>query len=468
MASRPFRLLLVLRDRAELRQVSRLLSAFGYQVRQASSVELAAAAIAVERPDILLLEPGERWEEGLSFAQSLDEGEGSYVYKLLVTGERSPADLVKAIEAGVDDFLAGPLERGELLARLRAGARVLEFERRIGRQGQTHKPMAAVDLDQLRERLAQNLARATSNRGATALAILDIDYFSQFMIARGRAAGMAAAATVEQVIVERLPASAWAGRLGENRFAAILPNSAPEAAQWTEEVRRGLVEFNADRPAAGPACTVSCGIAVVQSKASVEELVEQAEHALLQAKHSGRDCTVVSGQFADEGQKWSELAERGRFFEFTVARDIMVPCAVAVKAKDSIKLASELLEQTHLRALPVVDEEGKLAGLITAPSLRLRMAAKDCGGSPVETAMTTEVVSFDEQTTLAALIDYFTQESPLVIVIVHKGRPTGLVTPSSLATLSEQITHETFGSEARAPSEPGYLIVPNLCGVDAG
>jgi hypothetical protein len=64
------------------------------------------------------------------------------------------------------------------------------------------------------------------------------------------------------------------------------------------------------------------------------------------------------------------------------------------------------------------------------------------------------------------LIDYFTQESPLVIVIVNKGRPTGMVTPSSLATLSEQLTTDSFAAASPASGRADF-VVPNLCGVDA-
>jgi hypothetical protein len=78
--------------------------------------------------------------------------------------------------------------------------------------------------------------------------------------------------------------------------------------------------------------------------------------------------------------------------------------------------------------------------------------------------MTSDVASFDERTTLDALIDYFTQESPLAIAIVHKGRPTGLVTPSSLATLSEQLTTDSF-SESGSRRGRAALIVPNFCAI---
>ena len=50
--------------------------------------------------------------------QAGESARGGYVYKLLLVKEMTPADAVRWLEAGVDDFLGTPLEHGELLARL--------------------------------------------------------------------------------------------------------------------------------------------------------------------------------------------------------------------------------------------------------------------------------------------------------------------------------------------------------------
>jgi CBS domain-containing protein len=213
--------------------------------------------------------------------------------------------------------------------------------------------------------------------------------------------------------------------------------------------------------------TLSCGIADNASASlSADELISQSESCLVVAQLSGGNYVTRHGQFADEDKKWAELAKNGALFENTLARDIMVPCTIVVGAKNPLAHAAALFEQTQLQALPVVDEEGKLAGLVTAAGTRLRLTAGDLKDEPVSSFMTSDMASFDERTSLPALIDYFTQESPLAIVIVHKGRPTGLVTPSSLATLSEQLTTATF-AEGGHRSDRSGLIVSNLCGVDS-
>lgn len=52
----------------------------------------------------------------------------AYVYSIMLTASREEASLVAAMDAGVDDFLAKPLNLAELGARLQAAERVLALE----------------------------------------------------------------------------------------------------------------------------------------------------------------------------------------------------------------------------------------------------------------------------------------------------------------------------------------------------
>ena len=54
-----------------------------------------------------------------------------YVYIILVTSMEEKADLVRALDAGADDYVTKPYDRGELLARVRAGQRIISLEQKI-------------------------------------------------------------------------------------------------------------------------------------------------------------------------------------------------------------------------------------------------------------------------------------------------------------------------------------------------
>jgi len=54
-----------------------------------------------------------------------------HVYILLLTGRNEKTDLVEAMDAGADDFVAKPIDPGELRVRVREGERIIRLEERL-------------------------------------------------------------------------------------------------------------------------------------------------------------------------------------------------------------------------------------------------------------------------------------------------------------------------------------------------
>ena len=66
------------------------------------------------------------------------------VHLIVVTARDTKKDAVEALDAGADDYLTKPFDRGELLARVRAGLRILEFhETLLLRAGIAEPPVPA-------------------------------------------------------------------------------------------------------------------------------------------------------------------------------------------------------------------------------------------------------------------------------------------------------------------------------------
>ena len=53
---------------------------------------------------------------------------GKLVHVIMLTARDRKEDAVEALDAGADDYLVKPFDRGELLARVRAGMRTLEVQ----------------------------------------------------------------------------------------------------------------------------------------------------------------------------------------------------------------------------------------------------------------------------------------------------------------------------------------------------
>ena len=53
---------------------------------------------------------------------------GKLVHVIMLTARDRKEDAIEALDAGADDYLVKPFDRGELLARVRAGMRTLELQ----------------------------------------------------------------------------------------------------------------------------------------------------------------------------------------------------------------------------------------------------------------------------------------------------------------------------------------------------
>jgi class 3 adenylate cyclase len=54
-----------------------------------------------------------------------------YVYAIMITAKDQKDDLIQGMEAGADEFISKPVHEGELISRLRAGERMLNYEKRL-------------------------------------------------------------------------------------------------------------------------------------------------------------------------------------------------------------------------------------------------------------------------------------------------------------------------------------------------
>ncbi|HWG48010.1 MAG TPA: response regulator [Gemmataceae bacterium] len=59
---------------------------------------------------------------------------GAYVYIILLTAKAQKQDVIEGLEAGANDFVTKPFDRGELRVRVRAGERIIELEQALAAQ----------------------------------------------------------------------------------------------------------------------------------------------------------------------------------------------------------------------------------------------------------------------------------------------------------------------------------------------
>lgn len=111
---------LVVDDEPAVRDsLSRTLRFEGYDVSVAGDGEVALTLVAVETPDVVLLDVMMPRLDGLETCRRL-RADGQFVPVLMLTARDGVGDRVAGLDAGADDYLVKPFALQELLARLRA------------------------------------------------------------------------------------------------------------------------------------------------------------------------------------------------------------------------------------------------------------------------------------------------------------------------------------------------------------
>ncbi len=114
--------ILVVDDGRAIRHFLRVsLSAQGYVVAEAATGHEALEVVAVQPPDVLILDLGLPDMEGIEVARRLREWTELPI--IILSVREKEQDKIAALDAGADDYLTKPFSVGELSARVRAALR---------------------------------------------------------------------------------------------------------------------------------------------------------------------------------------------------------------------------------------------------------------------------------------------------------------------------------------------------------
>lgn len=144
----------------------------------------------------------------------------------------------------------------------------------------------------------QTLHLAQRNATPVSLIMFDLDHFKQINDLHGHAAGDQVLQAIAKTAAEQVRASDVLARLGGEEFAILMPQTTLEqAVKLAERLRLSLelleISFHGKRLH----CTGSFGVShAKQGQDSLDKLLARADHALYEAKHSGRNRVCAANE----------------------------------------------------------------------------------------------------------------------------------------------------------------------------
>ena len=229
-------ILLVSKDRGVLRRLTTVLATTGCRLQQTSQTEQAAALLAADPPDVLILDAGPSLRPTLGLLQIADsDQQGRRPYTLVIVDNPTREDLIAAVEAGANDFLTKPVANGELLARVRAGRCFRQCERRLLDMGGSHTVTGLPGFAAFEHRLRRELSRPGRKAGTPSLVVVDLDFYHAILRLHGETVGATVLRATGQALRDAADGSASVYALGGDRFVVLLPGVTEEGAvSWAE------------------------------------------------------------------------------------------------------------------------------------------------------------------------------------------------------------------------------------------
>jgi two-component system, cell cycle response regulator len=301
--------ILVIEDRGfEVDKINQSLTRDAHTIMFASDGAEGMQVASSREFDLIIVSLNLTSTDGLRLASHLKSSERTRNVPIVMLGEENDLPrIAHGLEMGANDYLIRPIDRNELLARVRTQVRRKRFQDRLKASYEISLSMALTDsLTGLYNRryfdthVQKMIETNQANRKIMAVLILDVDKFKSVNDTHGHAVGDEVLRTFAARLKDAVRGFDLVARLGGEEFVVVLPDITPDLAYVIAERLRqsfGSRPVKCAVPGGELVVTASIGGKVISHDKTInaDDAMREADEALFQAKNNGRDQTVFVG-----------------------------------------------------------------------------------------------------------------------------------------------------------------------------
>lgn len=283
-----------------------------YKTEWVQESDQAVAKAVAGNFDIIVISTLLSDADGLRLASQIkSQEEVRNVPLIVLVDEDDQRVMFKALEMGINDYLTVPVDKNEMMARVRSQIRRKKYQEALKSSYQKSISMAITDAltglynrHYLNTHLGNMVKQALKNGKHLSMMIMDMDHFKSVNDTYGHDVGDMVLKQLAQLIVGASRSAELAARFGGEEFVILMPETEQESAVGAANRIREIVETSPFKISNGETIkkTVSIGVASLHPDGdSAEGLLKRADEALYEAKNGGRNQVRVGAAMAPKG-----------------------------------------------------------------------------------------------------------------------------------------------------------------------
>jgi two-component system cell cycle response regulator len=254
--------------------------------------------------DLLIVSLGLQNNDGLRLCSQIRSLDRTRNVPILAVAEADNSQrVVRGLEIGVNDYLIRPIDKNEMLARVRTQIKKKRYTERLRDNVQLTVEMAITDVltglfnrRYMETHLATLVEQAAQRGKPISVLVLDIDYFKSINDGHGHDAGDDVLREFALRVRKSIRNIDLACRYGGEEFVVVLPETDMAVATMVaERLRRRIASepFGIQDGSRDLDVTISIGIAALDGASdNAATILKRADTALYRAKRDGRNRVV--------------------------------------------------------------------------------------------------------------------------------------------------------------------------------